>query len=186
MAQALMARQNYFNPRPPRGGRRPPPPDPSGTRSFQSTPPSRGATGGSAEGRPKGDISIHAPLAGGDRSWNGSPTSSANFNPRPPRGGRQAVRTILGVGVLFQSTPPSRGATLGPLSEVFSYRFQSTPPSRGATWCGWGSQGGIPYFNPRPPRGGRPAKIEDYNANSKFQSTPPSRGATGSATPGAA
>ena len=34
-------------------------------------------------------------------------------------------------------------------------------------------------FNPRPPRGGRPAQVQQYaNDAYKFQSTPPARGAT--------
>ena len=37
---------------------------------------------------------------------------------------------------------------------------------------------GIAYFNPRPPRGGRPMAYEIYRAKYEFQSTPPARGAT--------
>ena len=56
----------YFNPRPPRGGRR----HPAGTDShlfpFQSTPPARGATHPEKAEEAPQDISIHAPREGGD------------------------------------------------------------------------------------------------------------------------
>ena len=35
----------------------------------------------------------------------------ANFNPRPPRGGRLLVVHMQGEDGVFQSTPPARGAT---------------------------------------------------------------------------
>src|ERR1035441_6939208 len=64
----------------------------------------------------------------------------------------------------FQSTPPTRGATFDCVSSAEAAEFQSTPPTRGATidikkqprYCGG--------FNPRPPRGGRPAdrRIEGF------------------------
>ena len=85
---------------------------------------------------------------------------------------------IRQVELVFQSTPPARGATwrwICPL--VGAEIFQSTPPARGATASTESScqrqpisihaprEGGDthagtlsrlwPYFNPRPPRGGR-------------------------------
>ena len=103
-----------------------------------------------------------------------------NFNPRPPRGGRlitaappmQPITISIhapregGDGkrkpcycgkVLFQSTPPARGATYLPVLDGFhAPLFQSTPPARGATTT--------------------EAKI--FHAAPLFQSTPPARGAT--------
>ena len=107
---------NYFNPRPPRGGRlikcrlhdmKP---------EFQSTPPARGATlpqqpdsqntgisihapreGGDRDGSRYGlpnAISIHAPREGGDQLRPAEQRDRKHFNPRPPRGGRQAVPVI--------------------------------------------------------------------------------------------
>ena len=80
--------------------------------AFQSTPPSRGATpygnirvvsveisihaplAGGDDGvvrvvADRHGISIHAPLAGGDLPRLGVGHTIGNFNPRPPRGGRQ-------------------------------------------------------------------------------------------------
>ena len=81
---------NYFNPRPPRGGRRcilwplclP-------VWVFQSTPPARGATS---------SFYLHF-------------SEIKNFNPRPPRGGRHSLPKKHLLQILFQSTPPARGAT---------------------------------------------------------------------------
>ena len=80
----------HFNPRPPRGGR------PSllqciiiFTKSFQSTPPARGATNSIHRNNTQATISIHAPREGGDQHTSATSRPSATF----------------------QSTPPARGAT---------------------------------------------------------------------------
>ena len=79
-------------------------------------------------------ISIHAPREGGDYS-----SALLDFDP-----------------ILFQSTPPARGATGRKSSYIAQQEFQSTPPARGAT-----------YFHRK-----YPVLVEI------FQSTPPARGAT--------
>ena len=56
--------------------------------------------------------------------------------------------------------------------------FQSTPPARGATRRSWSWGHPRRDFNPRPPRGGRRFVIPFNAFNKKFQSTPPARGAT--------
>ena len=80
----------YFNPRTPRGVRRQ---FPNGTlptaASFQSTHPSRGATG----------------------CFRGRGSGNTHFNPRTPRGVRPASDGVKKNGSQFQSTHPSRGAT---------------------------------------------------------------------------
>ena len=57
--------------------------------------------------------------------------------------------------VVFQSTPPARGATA--ISDFCNavHGFQSTPPARGATKNFQVTFTHFLYFNPRPPRGGR-------------------------------
>ena len=124
-------------------------------------------------------ISIHAPREGGD-----------GYDP-----------TAADILLVFQSTPPARGATGSPGGggcfgyisihapreggdTLLIYRvnsggtFQSTPPARGATRSGHTCQRTSNNFNPRPPRGGR--RYDAYSTNSVylFQSTPPARGAT--------
>ena len=146
---------------------------------FQSTPSARRAT--------------QLPSATGSRI--------ANFNPRPPRGGRLLVKPCITVDAVFQSTPSARRATACKGGEQVAkdisihalreegdstartapapaMRFQSTPSARRATRSFCTSALGSPYFNPRPPRGGRPCHgtCEEYKA--EFQSTPSARRAT--------
>ena len=125
-----------FNPRPPRGGRRSPRSSPSlRMRTFQSTPPARGATWTPS-------TSWHRP---------------SNFNPRPPRGGRLQYLRRCQRGRAISIHAPREGGDWafgrkkhlpvvisihapregGDGSQAWSWwaypRFQSTPPARGAT-----------------------------------------------------
>ena len=149
-----------FNPRPPRGGRR------------MVTPPEfRSFT-----------ISIHALREEGDVDFCILPPLDLNFNPRPPRGGRQSVQILLYTDIQFQSTPSARRATCSrycapDASELFqstpsarratsfcclfqpAVRFQSTPSARRATAPTRIPASTPTYFNPRPPRGGRPGTL---------------------------
>ena len=145
-----------FNPRPPRGGRLRTADGVSPPVGFQSTPPARGATAKCKRYADRWDISIHAPREGGDDFKGGLLKKVCNFNPRPPRGGRQGWETRWKDEQKFQSTPPARGATghaaLGKILGYISIHapreggdaacstaapssagFQSTPPARGAT-----------------------------------------------------
>ena len=100
---------------------------------FQSTPPARGATI-IAIGVPKlFYISIHAPREGGDFWLEWQRRRFWHFNPRPPRGGRLDKNRRGPTGMVFQSTPPARGATMRSPPRCKSLEFQSTPPARGAT-----------------------------------------------------
>ena len=58
-------------------------------KSFQSTPPARGATEQAGIFGLMFDISIHAPREGGDNEMKEYDPDLYNFNPRPPRGGRR-------------------------------------------------------------------------------------------------
>src|SRR4051812_3977433 len=102
---------------------------------FQSTPPTRAATarvdkvphalgvsihaahaGGDpelrGEPRPADSVSIHAAHAGGDGSYGSSGGSALGFNPRRPRGRRRSSNPVVQVMYWFQSTPPTRAATV--------------------------------------------------------------------------
>ena len=59
-----------------------------GRGKFQSTPPARGATALQSVLYQSLIISIHAPREGGDSRTPPGTSSTTNFNPRPPRGGR--------------------------------------------------------------------------------------------------
>ena len=141
---------------------------------FQSTPPARGATlrpprraGQRPDFNPRpprggrqqvfcklafvGDISIHAPREGGDGAFSQYRESHRYFNPRPPRGGRLKGITAGRHPLLFQSTPPARGATPSRFANCSTiYAFQSTPPARGAT-PGPRSQSSLCRFQSTPP-----------------------------------
>ena len=102
---------------------------------FQSTPPARGATWNiSYMDKAKGSFNPHPPR-GGRLLCHCFFLSHLSFNPHPPRGGRLHKWDILWSCVLFQSTPPARGAT-------GRTHFQRRDH---------------PGFNPHPPRGGRPS-----------------------------
>ena len=141
----------YFNPRPPRGGR---------PRSNCCAPKRPGISirapreGGDGHGydyqdyctisirapREGGDrwtppspqgwwISIRAPREGGDRRRQGCTATGRNFNPRPPRGGRPMSTSSMPPEFCNFNPRPPRGGRRSPCPR----------------WCR------SPYFNPRPP-----------------------------------
>ena len=123
-----------FNPRPPRGGRQPCVDKNPPLSGFNPRPP-RG--GRHPRLRPIARIcavSIHAPHAGGDIRCHSDAGRSAVSIHAPHAGGDVPGQSCHAP---FQSTPPTRGATVCPLgtAELRIHRVAS--------------------FNPRPPRGGR-------------------------------
>ena len=146
----------YFNPRPPCGGR------PvvllcQLNRAIISIHAPR--AGGDEKTMSKEHIeriSIHAPRAGGDGAITGTIALLIISIHAPRAGGDCWVSMSFAAWLLFQSTPPVRGATTAGSSEVLSFL----------------------YFNPRPPCGGRPAEEHHWTMQPIFQSTPPVRGAT--------
>ena len=146
----------YFNPRPPRGGRRVVKEFLSyqnlisihalrvesdvGIHGLSSTSPifqSTLSVGRATDFRclvlTIGQISIHALREEGDQHLQPLVQLFLNFNPRPPRGERPAV---------FYSMD-------------YNYAFQSTPSARRATGDAPGNAAASTNFNPRPPCGGR-------------------------------
>ena len=108
-----------FNPRSPCGERPPRSTSSSGSATFQSTLPMRGATRLHYPASRLQRISIHAPHAGSDADgyvW-------------------------LSVQLKFQSTLPMRGATLSAGHRHAGCQFQSTLPMRGATRRGVAKSG---------------------------------------------
>ena len=146
----------YFYPRPPRGGRPAQLKKRQTVREFLSTPSARRATWCVLCSRRCGEISIHALREEGDPPSSKSGRPSANFYPRPPRGGRPAQVTGKGLCVLFLSTPSARRATAGALNlvshdliSIHALREEGDQPSPDASRT-------PRNFYPRPPRGGRP------------------------------
>ena len=129
--------------------------------------------------RQRSCISIHAPREGGDSEWAIFLYHiSKDFNPRPPRGGRLQRQNGSAMLLPFQSTPPARGATATPETVVPPSLISIHAPREGGDRRGNLPGGGRAYFNPRPPRGGRPVKPSSGKRGFQFQSTPPARGAT--------
>ena len=128
--------QSIFQSTPPARGATAMPIVISATSGFQSTPPARGAT------TPPG--------------WRSR--TDCDFNPRPPRGGRLQQRVCYKDGSLISIHAPREG---GDTTEAKIFHaaplFQSTPPARGATFLWLCACCVAAYFNPRPPRGGRPS-----------------------------
>ena len=110
----------YFNPRPPRGGR--PPGLLAGAHPvrFQSTPSARRATVDAVPEVHAHKISIHALREEGDYPRKVTGCRPSYFNPRPPRGGRRYNRTFYGSSDIFQSTPSARRATHIPRHDVLT------------------------------------------------------------------
>ena len=129
----LNSNSDNFNPRPPRGGRH----------------------GGILDLVGDYAISIHAPREGGDTAILPQQYSTYNFNPRPPRGGRLTGSCPRNFSVIFQSTPPARGATAVQVSHYGDGMISIHAPREGGD-VDWRKIPDIPGdFNPRPPRGGR-------------------------------
>ena len=127
------------------------------------------------------EVSIHAPLTGSDRGRGGHPQPDHDgFNPRPPhgerldtfRGGPINTHSVSIHAPLTGSDPPMAATTVPPRM------FQSTPPSRGATTSVFSLTHHGTSFNPRPPHGERRRRRIVADDLRQFQSTPPSRGAT--------
>ena len=101
-----------FNPRPPRGGRRwSGMYKPNAQKHFNPRPPARGATEVSTFPTWLLYISIHAPREGGDQ-YIFEHMFSASISIHAPREGGDISFHLKPVFLLiFQSTPPARGAT---------------------------------------------------------------------------
>ena len=167
---------------------------------FQSTHPSRGATIKVEQGKVVVIISIHAPLTGCDLAAFPAQYFFRISLHAPLTGCDSHSRAAGGDTGRFQSTHPSRGATVQMSRNAQPEQFQSTHPSRGATTrngerrpnsrisihaplTGCDRSGprvtdNTDHFNPRTPHGVRLALLFSAFGFGTFQSTHPSRGAT--------
>ena len=181
---AVPCRQEYFYPRPPRGGRRIIFAFLARAFPFLSTPSARRATTAHRPRwalppyfyprPPRGGRQIHVdfsflvfkflstPSARRATVYSGRPDAlHRHFYPRPPRGGRRSVELVVADSWTFLSTPSARRATITAKSSALPCAFLSTPSARRATqpktdkWQRW------QHFYPRPPRGGRLERLED-------------------------
>ena len=190
-----------FNPRSPCGERQAECARQSYINRFQSTLPVRGATSCRREHEIPLPISIHAPRAGSDQTYERYGAKGINFNPRSPCGERLCRPRLHRVVKEFQSTLPVRGATAGCVeiasikkisihapragsdrlsnrSERARRRFQSTLPVRGATKAAKATELDELISIHAPRAGSDENSIEIDGKRYLFQSTLPVRGAT--------
>ena len=156
MVRFVTPSSSDFYPRPPRGGRLASPREYVPPREFLSTPSARRATGFYDILNPAELISIHALREEGDYDYTHAGTTTCDFYPRPPRGGRREACRLC----------------------IAGYLFLSTPSARRATWPRWLPCGSSRYFYPRPPRGGRRSACPFAHYWNIFLSTPSARRAT--------
>ena len=171
--------------------------------SFQSTRPSRGATGDFSTIEDLLQFQSTRPSRGATQTGRLHKCPDNNFNPRAPRGARRwSFRCKISLS-RFQSTRPSRGATQRPVIDLtvrckisihapLAGRDQGCPclhrrseisihaPLAGRDRLLVPSTRYQQDFNPRAPRGARPATGKSSSPRILFQSTRPSRGATSS------
>ena len=172
----------HFNPRPPRGGRLDQAYRLTLLELFQSTPSARRATFPAQRDADGRRISIHALREEGDVQHRHDHAGQHNFNPRPPRGGRRDAQGAVDLDAVFQSTPSARRATSHADRVGNVGQFQSTPSARRATYNERLQKHDFSYFNPRPPRGGRPRpRFFRSSISGNFNPRPP-RGGRRSAT----
>ena len=123
-----------FNPRTPRGVRRSPPLTCVRFLFLKPPPPAGGATTQSS----------------------GMPPSVESFNPRTPRGVRPPYTYVHDYRKQFQSTHPSRGATVLHVVRNTHRMVSIHAPLAGCGFCRVLTQPRLASFNPRTPRGVRP------------------------------
>ena len=149
----------------------------------------------------KHPISIHALREEGDPGQTISECVTSQISIHALREEGDHDNSIGGsVQISFLSTPSARRATSIPCRPMLHQQFLSTPSARRATWyffvvvcivpisihalreegdayhlC---TQILLPYFYPRPPRGGRLRKTGHHHQRVQFLSTPSARRAT--------
>ena len=102
-------------------------------------------------------ISIHAPREGGDSSANRCRSCWIHFNPRPPRGGRLYRWPLMGNRFLISIHAPREGGDFHvDIGREVTRIISIHAPREGGDFGGLSCPLEQVYFNPRPPRGGRP------------------------------
>ena len=106
-----------------------------------------------------------------------------NFNPRPPRRGRLNCRVKAGRFCCISIHAPREGGDSSGCRHYDPLQISIHAPREG----GDVPEGIFParhfYFNPRPPRRGRPDRCAASSHPGQFQSTPPAKGATRRSVP---
>ena len=174
----------YFNPRTPRGVRLARNTVIATPVEFQSTHPARGATTSVTWPRDIVAISIHAPREGCDSVGVGQLTNFNIISIHAPREGCDLHHTFINPNYIYFNPRTPRGVRQATIAQSAIPRIISIhAPREGCDYnylylflsC-------LVYFNPRTPRGVRPFFVNKYCPKFIFQSTHPARGATGPLT----
>ena len=123
-------------------------------------------------------VSIHAPRVGRDRRSGAARSLCRRFNPRAPCGARLALRLILTIKQMFQSTRPVWGATMQSSSCRDRHAVSIHAPRVGRDKASDYRASRTACFNPRAPCGARPTTPAGPLICASFQSTRPVWGAT--------
>ena len=118
------------------------------------------------------------PPRGGRPAWYSLPSPTANFYPRPPRGGRRMLWPTELKRHKFLSTPSARRATLDTVAFVLPVSISIHALREEGDAIVRSCASFLPYFYPRPPRGGRHIVPSAQKRHSGFLSTPSARRAT--------
>ncbi len=170
-----------FNPRSPHGER------PCGgwinthnNPGFQSTLPTRGATRKTRQSISSSDpVSIHAPHTGSDYRGSALIIAVSTVSIHAPHTGSDLFDLRLdNIPGWFQSTLPTRGATLCLIMTDVELRVSIHAPHTGSDMKPAVTNPAPPGFNPRSPHGERRGEMKRIKLTAKFQSTLPTRGAT--------
>ena len=106
-------------------------------------------------GRAAQGISTHALREEGDANSLNHLCKYVDFYPRPPRGGRPSVVSLIICSTDFYPRPPRGGRPLSSSSQISAPRNFYPRPPRGGRHRGNDKYHLRSHFYPRPPRGGR-------------------------------
>ena len=125
------------------------------------------------------EISIHALREEGDIMGHADISTTYNFYPRPPRGGRPlSRRKAAAISAYFYPRPPRGGRQMANIPDECRCPFLSTPSARRATWPAHRGRRQIPISIHALREEGDVARCGDSVGNRRFLSTPSARRAT--------
>ena len=147
-------------------------------KRFQPSLPARGATLSHCDSYGLRQISTLAPREGSDFAARLLRYRQRHFNPRSPRGERQAVKRVQNFLHRFQPSLPARGATTRSGRSRARRRFQPSLPARGATQDGRESGTILSISTLAPREGSDRFPVSFHPRLPTFQPSLPARGAT--------
>ena len=127
-ATSVLLMRSNFNPHSPCGERPGLSAGAGGTIAISIHTPLAGSDSEMRDENTFANISIHTPLAGSDRRCVAPTRMTCDFNPHSPCGERPRVWGSPRFSVVFQSTLPLRGATMG-VRRWFLWRLNFNPHS---------------------------------------------------------